>query len=234
MTAKDQLNILDRKIKQNKANYNLYRQNVEISALSSGDLDKYEYLTGKDLGYKPDRVQKAKFEYSPLGQVFNKVLKADEKSEELLKRLKNIEHKTDNQLRAIENRDRDSGIRSIGYRSREQLSPERQIVLNQILEKSRSIDYMHLNFKGGSNKDYYFNDFKIIPKFLERIYKGEILITEAERKQEIFEHSLEDLKRYTPRGEPYIQLKDNLLKSAQDFTMEENWVLKNLSTNYFH
>ena len=60
MTAKDQLKILDRKIKQNKADYDLYRQNAEISALSSGDLNKYEYLAKKDLNYKPDPLQKAK------------------------------------------------------------------------------------------------------------------------------------------------------------------------------
>ena len=71
--------------------------------MSSGKLDKYEYLTGDDLGYRPDPVQKAKFQYFPLGQVFNKGLTTDEKWEGLLKRLKNIENKTDNQLRAIEN-----------------------------------------------------------------------------------------------------------------------------------
>ena len=81
----------------------MYRKNANISALPSGKLDKYEYLTGEDLGYRPDPVQKAKFEYSPLGQVFNKGLTTDEKSEGLLKRLKNTEDKTDNQLIAIEN-----------------------------------------------------------------------------------------------------------------------------------
>ena len=100
MTVEDQLNILDRKIKQNKADYDLYRQNAEISALSSGSLNNYEYLTGKDLEYKPVPIQKAKFEYS-LGKVFNKGLDSTEKQEGLLKRLKNIEDKTDNQLRAI-------------------------------------------------------------------------------------------------------------------------------------
>ena len=106
MTVKDQLKILDRKIKQNKADYDLHRQNAEISALSSGDLNKYEYLTNKDLGYKPDPIQKAKFEYSPLGQVFNKELDSSEKQEGLLTRLKNIEDKTDNQLRAIEDQNK--------------------------------------------------------------------------------------------------------------------------------
>ena len=103
MTVKDQLKILDRKIKQNRTNYDLYRQNAEISALSSGDLGKYECLTGKDHQYKPDPLQKAKYEYSPLGQVFNRGLEKDETQEGLLKRLKNFEDKTDNQLDLIKN-----------------------------------------------------------------------------------------------------------------------------------
>ena len=103
MTAKDQLKMLDNKIRQNEADYDLYRKNAPISALFSCKLDKYEYWIGEDLGYRPDPIQKAKFEYSPLGQVFNKGLTTDEKSEGLLKRLKNIEDKTDNQLIAIEN-----------------------------------------------------------------------------------------------------------------------------------
>ena len=81
----------------------MYRKNAKISALSSGKLDKYEYLTGEDVGYISDPVQKVKFEYSPLGQVFNKGFDSSEKQEGLLKRLKIIEDKTDNQLRAIEN-----------------------------------------------------------------------------------------------------------------------------------
>ena len=103
MTVKDQLKILDNKIKQNKADYDLHRKNAKISALPSGKLDKYEYLTGKDIRYRPNPVQKAKFEYRLLGQVFNKGLTTDKKSKGLLKRLKNIEDKTDNQLIAIEN-----------------------------------------------------------------------------------------------------------------------------------
>ena len=79
----------------------MYRQNAEISTLSSGDLDKYEYLTKKDLNYKPDPIQKAKFEYSPLGQVLNEGLESNERQEGLLKRLKNLEDKADNQLHLI-------------------------------------------------------------------------------------------------------------------------------------
>ena len=63
MTRKEQNKILDDKIEANKTQYDLDRTNAEISAYSSGDLSKYEYLTNKDLGYKPDAFQQAKFEY---------------------------------------------------------------------------------------------------------------------------------------------------------------------------
>ena len=103
MTRKDQSKILDDKIKANKAQYDLDRMNAEISAYSSGDLPKYEYLTKKDLGYKPDAFEKAKFEYSPLGKVFTDGLDKSDKNEGLLKRLKNIEDKCNNQLLTIKN-----------------------------------------------------------------------------------------------------------------------------------
>ena len=94
MTATDQIKILNRKIKQNEAQYDLDREAAKISALFSKNLDKYEYLTGEDLGLKPSTVEQAKFEYSPLGKIFNKGLdKEEDKKEELLKRLKNIEGK---------------------------------------------------------------------------------------------------------------------------------------------
>ena len=85
MTIKEQIKILDNKIRQNKADYDLYRKKCKDTALSSGKLDKYEYLTGEDLKYRPDPVRKAKFEYSLLDQVFNKGLDSKEKQEGLLK-----------------------------------------------------------------------------------------------------------------------------------------------------
>ena len=127
MTINEQIKILDNKIRSNQAQYDLHRQNAKISALSSGELDKYEYLTGEDLGYKPDVVQKAKFEYSPLGQVFNKGLQKDEKQVGLLKRPKNIENKTDNQLK--ENKDNQLGIKSIAYTVKKELPQEAKNIL---------------------------------------------------------------------------------------------------------
>ena len=82
--------------------------NAEISAYSSGDLPKYQYLTKKDLRYKPDAAEKVKFEYSPIGKVFTDGLSQEDKSKKvgLFKRLKNIE---DN-LVEVDNNDNKVGI----------------------------------------------------------------------------------------------------------------------------
>ena len=65
MRVPDQIKILDRKIKKNESQYDLDRKAAKISVLSSGNLDKYEYLISEDLNYKPSTVDQAKFDYSP-------------------------------------------------------------------------------------------------------------------------------------------------------------------------
>ena len=104
MTKFDQIKILDNKIKANKVQYMLDRKNAEISANSSGELDKYEYLTGEDLDYKPDALTQAKFEYSPLGKTITFGSTKEDKKEGLLKRLANINKANDlHNLRYINN-----------------------------------------------------------------------------------------------------------------------------------
>ena len=97
----DQLKIIDNKIKLNQAQYDLDRLTAEISPYTSGDLKKYEYLTGQDLGYNRSVVEQDKFDYSPLGKVFKKGLTEEDKKEGLSKRVKNIEHKNKELLKAI-------------------------------------------------------------------------------------------------------------------------------------
>ena len=121
MTATDQIKSLDRKIIQNEAQYDLDRKAAKTSALSSNNLDKYEYLTGEDLSLKPSTVEQTKFEYSPLGKIFNKWLDKDNQKEGLFKRLKNIEDKNEMQLKAIEDHGRkqldtnSKSLKSISY-----------------------------------------------------------------------------------------------------------------------
>ena len=85
MTVTDQINILNRKLMQNEAQHDLDREAAKISALFSNNLDKHEYLTGEDLGLKPSTLEQEKFEYSPLGKIFNEGLSEDDKEEGILK-----------------------------------------------------------------------------------------------------------------------------------------------------
>ena len=74
MTRKEQNKILDAKIESNVNQYKVDRLNAEISAFSSSDLNKYEFLKRIDLNYKPNALDKARFEFSPLGRAFNEGL----------------------------------------------------------------------------------------------------------------------------------------------------------------
>ena len=101
MTLTDELKILDDKIEEKQVQNDFDREAPKISALSSKELDKYKYLTGEDLGYQPGVAEQAKFEYFLLGKVFNKVLEKVDKTEGLLKRLKNIKGKNKKLLKAM-------------------------------------------------------------------------------------------------------------------------------------
>ena len=178
----------------------MLRKNAKISALSSGKLDKYEYLTGEDLGCRPDPVQEAKFEYSPLGQVFNKGLETDEKQEGLLKRLKNIENKTDNQLDLIRDqgdRQLDSicyfnvGRKSIGFENqrlsklkKETDDKENDIIDNRKSEKQEERDKVVFNFTATDKTPFYFSDYTVLMKFAQNIYTEKLSFEKAREKQD--------------------------------------------------
>ena len=93
MTLTEQVKILDDKIKENKAQYDLDSKAAKISALSRGELEKY--LTCEDLGYKPKVLQKVKFQYSPLGDALKNNAKT--KTDKIVKKDKGDKHLVYNQ-----------------------------------------------------------------------------------------------------------------------------------------
>ena len=100
MTVTDQLKIIDNKIKANQAHYHLDRLGAKISAYSSGQLRKYEYLTDEHLGYKPSVVEQIKFDYSPFCKIFTKELDKVDQKERLFKILENIKGKNEKPLKS--------------------------------------------------------------------------------------------------------------------------------------
>ena len=73
MTIEDQ-------IKDEKLQYDINREAAKISALSSGKIDKYEYLTGEEIlpSNQQQIIQQAKLVYSPLGKALEKQIKTIE------------------------------------------------------------------------------------------------------------------------------------------------------------
>ena len=58
-------------------------------------------MTGEDLGLKPSTIEQTKFEYSPLGKIFNKGLSEDDKKEGLFKRSENIKDKNEELINTL-------------------------------------------------------------------------------------------------------------------------------------
>ena len=73
MTINDQ-------IRHEKLRYNINREAAKISALSSGKIHKYEYLTGEDIlpSNQQQIIEQARFTYSSLGKAFEKQIKTIE------------------------------------------------------------------------------------------------------------------------------------------------------------
>ena len=213
MTVNDQIRILNKKIMQNAAEYDLDRKAANISALSSNNLDKYEYLTGEDLGLKPNTIEQARFEYFPLGEIFNKGLDKDGQKEGLFKRLKNIENgqknliKDDDDNKNIyytpiskfddkDDKDEKDKKQPNVFNYLKSLSQEANDLMDEIEEVNNEIDIYNLTFIGSNQEKFNFNTFRMPLNFLSDIYNGKISLKEAEFKQRDLEKEMEKLQFY--------------------------------------
>ena len=112
-------------IRDEKLQYDINRKAAEISALSSGKTDKYEYLTGKDIlpSNQQQIIEQAKFTYSALGRVFEK-------------QIKTIEDQGERQIKAIQNQGEIKAIKKYAYSDKDSplISKQKQI-FNEIVDK---------------------------------------------------------------------------------------------------
>ena len=87
---------IDDQIRDKKLQYDINREAAKISALSSGKIHKYEYLTGEDIlpSNQQQIIEQAKFTYSPLGKAFEKQIKTiEDQREKRIKALKDLKPK---------------------------------------------------------------------------------------------------------------------------------------------
>ena len=160
---------------QNEAQYDLDRKAAKIYALSFNNLDKYEYLTGEDLGLKPNTIEQAKFQYSPLNKIFNKGLDKDDKKEGLFKWLENIKDKNEEQLQAIKdqgekqlkelkNINKSKTLKAIGEISKK--NDEANKLLSAFDKIDKALDKAGLVCTKTDGTKYNFNRFLLPLKFI--------------------------------------------------------------------
>ena len=130
---------IEGQIKDKKLQYDINREVAKISALSSGKIDKYEYLTGEKILPSNQRqiIEQAKFTYSPLGKAFEK-------------QTKTIEDQGNKQVKAIQEKQL---LNNVDYKDKLLLSKEREIFkdiyikrLDKIEELNDKIDYNNLKY----------------------------------------------------------------------------------------
>ena len=195
------------------------RKAAKISALYSNNLDKYQYLTGEDLGLKPSNIEQTKFEYSPLGKIFNKGLSEDDKKEGLFKRLKNIEDKNEKQLKAIEDKNEkqldtnSKSLKSISYFS--QLSTKAKELFEKIKKEKNDIDPEKFVCVKTDGTIFNFNKFKNSLDLASNIYRNRKLLKDAENKQSEIKILLNKLRKYNPTKLKKINAKEETLSVAE-------------------
>ena len=214
MTITDKIKILNRKIKENETQYDLDREAAKVSVLSSNNLDKYEYLTGEDLGLKPSTVEQKKLEYSPLGKTFNKGLSEDDKKKGLLKKLKNIEDKNE-QLLKIKNKTKN--IKEATDFVKEPLSPEAKVLFEEIRDIQKNVDYKKLIIRRGNKVTYDFNTYKTFNESCRDLYYKKMTINDAEIRQNEFNSIIGALNNYFPKDQKYKEAKNSLLNNVKNF-----------------
>ena len=169
MTINDQ-------IRDEKLQYDINREAAKISALSSGKIHKFEYLTGEEIlpSDQQQIIEQAKFTYSPLGKTFEK-------------QIKTIEDQGEKQIKAIQDQGQ---LRTI---KKYELVDERCEKITD-LDKKVNSDNLIYKYKGNT-ADVKFDEFDNALNIINKIQNGEISLADVKNNQEKFKSYLGEIKK---------------------------------------
>ena len=216
MTIEDQ-------IKDEKLQYDIDREAAKISALSSGKLDKYEYLTGEEIlpSNQQQIIEQAKFTYSPLGKA-------------LEKQRKTIEDQGEKQVFALESlKDSDKKLPAIkDFTPMENLNSEIINEIKRIEEMEKKIDRNKMVYKG-TNKTYDFRNFKTIRAFGNEIRNNIISLDTANIEQANLLSYINDFTKTKPRDPEKRKLRSDVLNSVSSLVKGREMVLTAFESGIF-
>ena len=211
-------------IRDEKLQYDINREAAKISALSSGKIHKYEYITGEDIlpSNQQQIIEQAKFTYSPLGKAFEKQIKTiEDQGQKQVEALNTF--KSDNKL-TIEDVIPKSAL----------INDESKKELDKIEKIEKSIDREKLVYNA-SDYTYDFRNFRTIRTFGRDIYEGKISLEEADEDQSDL---VDEIEKFNDKTRPKSLEKKNkkkkfFLKTCIIFLRLEKKFLMALKAKYF-
>ena len=210
---------IDDQIRDEKLQYDINREVAKISALSSGKIHKYEYITGEDVipSNKQQIVEQVKFSYSPLGKAFEKQTKIIEDQVNALNTFK-----SDNKL-TIEDIIPKSAL----------INDESKKELDKIEKIEKSIDREKLVYNA-SDYTYDFRNFRTIRTFGRDIYEGKISLEEADDDLSNLIDETKIFKQKTrPQNNNKKQEKEIVLENLHKFYNAREMVLYGFKSKIF-
>ena len=197
-------------IRDEKLQYDINREASKISALSSGNIHKYEYLTGEDIlpSNQQRIIEQAKFTYSALGKAFEKEIKT-------------IEDQGEKQIKAIQGQDQVKTIRKYDYDVEDTPSiPKQKEIFNELvderlkkktdLDKKVTSDDLIYRYKGNTS-DAKFDEFDNAFDIIDKIRDGKIDLSDVKKSQEKFKSYLGEIKQGNEKHRPKVQKKKHFV-----------------------
>ena len=188
MTINDQ-------IRDEKLQYDINREAVKISALSSGKIRKYEYLTGEDIlpSNQQQIIEQTKFTYSPLGKAFDKQIKTiEDQGKKQVDALKDLKPKE--QTKPIEDKSNNQSKATIIFND---LINKNKIIIIIIIIMSELHDNVDYNLKFeyvGPTKDVIFYEYMDSKELFDKIKNNQIKFGEVKNEQNNFLKKLNEVK----------------------------------------
>ena len=217
MTIEDQ-------IKDEKLQYDIKREAAKISALSSGKLDKYEYLTGEEilLSNQQQIIQQAKFNYSPLGKAIEKQIKTiKDQGEKLVVALESLKD-SDKKLTPIKD-----------FIPMENLNPEIINEIKRIEEIEKNVNRNKMVYKE-TNKTYDFRNFKTIRTFGNEIRNNVISLDTANIEQaDLLSYIYDFMRKTRPRNPAQRKLKPDVVDSVTSLVQGREMVINAFKSGIF-
>ena len=193
---------INEQIKDEKLQYDINREAPKISSLSSGKIQKYEYLTGEDIlpSNQQQIIQQAKFTYSLLEKAFEKQIKTiEDQGKKQVDALESLKPKEE--TKPIEDKPNNQSRARIIFN---ELINKRKELMNKLYD---SVDYNNLKFEYvGPTKDVSFYEYMDSKELFNAIKNSQIKFSEVKNKQNEFLNKLRNIYvgKKTPKQKEVI------------------------------